>query len=83
MEELSRSEIRTTGITVVEIAEKTGKSVNAVRLRLQKRAIKPIGYIGMVAYYTSDAVDKVKEFLPSGKASPKWGKNRQATEEEV
>jgi hypothetical protein len=71
MQKIPISEIRKTGIPVSEISEKIGMSPNAVRQRIYHRDIQPIGYIGMVAYYTEDIIEQIKIPLPIGKASPK------------
>jgi hypothetical protein len=62
------------GIPISQIAQAMGISPNAVKMRLSHRGIKPFGYIGRVGLYTLEDLDKIKEDLPRGRNSPKYGK---------
>jgi hypothetical protein len=65
------------GIPIVEIAEKAGMTRVAAKQRIYQRDIKPIGYIGQISLYDEEVIELIKEPLPRGKLSPKWGKKRQ------
>ena len=65
-------------LAISEIAEKIGMTKGAVKSRLFQREIKPVKYLGMVGFYREDVIDKIKESLPTGKRSPKYGKIRAA-----
>ena len=66
------------GIPISQIAQVMGISPNAVKMRLSHRGVKPFGYIGRVGLYREEDIEKIKEPLPTGRRSPKWGKIRPA-----
>lgn len=62
------------GIPITQMAKALGVSPNAIKLRLSHRGIKPFGYIGRVSLYTVEDWNAIRESLPRGKKSPKYGK---------
>ena len=68
----------TDGLTLKEIAEKIGMSQVAVKNRVYKRGIMPYRIVGTVGLYREEDIDKIKEELPTGRRSPKYGKIRSA-----
>jgi hypothetical protein len=69
------------GMTIAEIAKKMGLPSSTVKQRLRIRGITPIGYTCNAAVYPEDSIETLAIKLPRGKASPKWGKQREQSAE--
>ena len=67
------------GIPISEIAKRLNIKPLAAKLRLYRRDIHPIGYIGPTGLYNEDVVELIREDIPRGKKAPKYGKNRDNT----
>jgi hypothetical protein len=63
-------------LAISEIAEQLGITPAAAKQRIYKRNIKPIKYFGKAAAYQKEVVDQIKDYLPTGRRSPKYGKIR-------
>jgi hypothetical protein len=68
------------GIPIAEISKRLDISNYAVKMRLSRRGIQPIGYVGTAGLYKEEVIDLIRDILPRGKRSPKWGKDRQSAE---
>jgi hypothetical protein len=70
------------GIPISEIAKRIGLSQSAVKMRLFHRGVKPLGYVGPVGLYKEEDIEQIRDALPRGRRSPKWGKNPKQLETE-
>jgi hypothetical protein len=64
------------GIPTSEVAKQLEISVHAAIMRFRRHNIRPCGYIGTMALYKEDDIEKIREKLPTGRRAPKYG-NRQ------
>jgi hypothetical protein len=65
------------GLTIAEMAERSGLTAATVKTRLYRAGIKPIAYAGPTAFYAEAAYEAVKGERSMGrpkKADPKAGK---------
>ena len=55
------------GITIAEMAERSGLTAATVKTRLYRAGIKPIAYAGPTAFYAEAAFEAVKGERPMGR----------------
>jgi hypothetical protein len=61
-------------LSVSEIAAELKISSSSATMRLRRRGVAPFAYLGCMAFYKQEDLEKVRHKLETGRASPNYGK---------
>lgn len=60
-------------LSVNDIATELKITSGSATMRLRRRGVVPFAYLGCMAFYKKEDLDKIKDKSPRGRASPNYG----------